>query len=220
MSALFIVSNFAQLSCGSAKKSFYSSLLSLMLFLPFLPSLAFCKSFALPHHPYGIFFSCSKPSGFPRWDEGLGKRCPAGGEGGEISQLSSSSPSLPSAPVIIKPLRCVYFLSSLTHTKSRCWDWNRTLLPYFSPPLPFPVHTLLSLRPLPPAAVKTFKRKNGTCWQEAGKQGTFNWAPAWKQRPGKGPTNTSDVKHRVTEQRGKKCILVKPQWGCTCSKRL
>lgn len=174
---------------------------------------------SVTRHPYRIFFSCSKPGGFPSWDEGLGKRCPAGGEGGEISDLSSS-PSFPSAPVIIKPLRCVYPLSSLTHTRSRSWDWN--LCSPFSPPLPFPVHTLLSLRPLPPAAVKTFQKekKNGTCWQEAGKQGTLKQDPGWKQCPGKEPTNTSDVKHRVTEQRGKKCILVKPQWGCTCSKRL
>lgn len=90
----------------------------------------------------------------------------------------------------------VFSLISNSH-KSRCWDWNQPLSPFFSPPLPFPVHTLLSLRPLPPAAAKTFKRKNGTCWQEAGKQGTFNWDPAWKQCPGKEPTNTSDVKHRV-----------------------
>lgn len=127
MSALFIASNFAQLSCGSAKKCFYSSLLSLMLFLPFLPSLAFCRSFALPRHHYGIFSSCSKPGGIPRWDEGLGQRCP-----GEISQLSSP-PSFPSAPVIIQPLRWVCFLWSPTHTKSWCWDWNRPLLPFFPP---------------------------------------------------------------------------------------
>lgn len=127
-------------------------------FLPFLPSLVFCRSFALPHHRYRIFFSSSQPSGFPRWDEGLGKRCPAGGEGGETSQLSSS-PSFPSAPVIIRPLCWVYFLWSLTHTTSRCWDWNWPLLPFFfSPHSAFPCAYSAESTPSPTCCSKDFQK--------------------------------------------------------------
>lgn len=191
MSALFIVSNFAQLSCGSAKQCFYSSLLSLMLFLPFLPSLAFYRSFAPPHHRQESFSAAPNHLvSQMRWGAGEEMPCRRWRRGDLPALIFPVLPLCPcdnqTSPLGLFPL------ISNSH-KSRCWD-SVTL---FSPSSAFSLRTLLSLRPLPPAAAKTFKRKNGTCWQEAGKQGTFNQDPAWKQCPGKGPTNTSDVKHQV-----------------------
>lgn len=97
------------------------------------------------------------------------------------------------------------FSDLLTHTKSRCWDWKWPLL-HLSPPV-FCHAYLAEAIPSFTCCYKTFQKKNGICWQEAGKQGTLNWDPVWKQCPGNKPTNTSDLKHWVTQQRGKNASL-------------
>lgn len=90
MSALFILYKLcpAQLWISKGALLFFPPLFDAGFFL-FLSFLLFPP---LRHH-YKTFFFCSKPGGFSSWDEGLVRRCPAGGEGGGLPPLTFPIPT-------------------------------------------------------------------------------------------------------------------------------